>query len=723
MQGFSSDPIRPMKLRRETSGPGDHGLDTVTNMSDDTPWQPPSSDSGADPAEPQRGEPGVSPWSREGAGAGEPVLPEPEPATAAGPPPAPPAPEAVAPNTVAPNPVAPNPGASSPVAPIPAEPGATAPTAASGKSSKRRPVLVALAACAVVAIGLAAIFAVRQFNDESAGGAGSPEELADQMMASMEGEDVLGLVDLMLPGERESLGEPMIDTVAELQRLEILSSDLDLGALDGFDVVIEQHTTEVEQLGVDDIVMLHMSADALVTIDGDEIPMGALITDRLSEDELAEMRGSSVTESDTLEMSMAAVEHDGAWYLSLLYTAAEAARTEAAVGAAPSEGIGAVGADSPEGVVDLFAEHLAALDVRGMLQMLDPAEAEALQRYAPLFLADAEQAIAEESDGVEIRLTETDVRVEGDGSARTLFVDAATIEASYGDDSVRFSFEDDCITVDYAGPNGSESAETCLDPEATSSMEEMTGVDVPESVEAFVTAFTEAFSDMEAVGLEVRERDGQWYVSPIATGSEAMLAVLRALDRDELDELIDLGTAAVGDFFDMAFGLVPGVVGDDDFAIDQEWTEDGWVEDDWADDDWADDGSADDWEYEESAADRCYSIDDATEATMCFETEIAAGNAEDWEMPVSLLAPECGLTELLWSGEVYSLSDDEFTAAMTGAAPCYEALVADGYDEWLVPYEVDNVECFEGRNPYSVFDEEYGDRVFDCAFAADTDDA
>ena len=131
------------------------------------------------------------------------------------------------------------------------------------------------------------------------------------------------------------------------------------------------------------------------------------------------------------------------------------------------------------------------------------------------------------------------MRVEGDGSARTLFVDAATIEASYGDDSVRFSFEDDCITVDYAGPNGSESAETCLDPEATSSMEEMTGVDVPESVEAFVTAFTEAFSDMEAVGLEVRERDGQWYVSPIATGSEAMLAVLRALDRERRETASD----------------------------------------------------------------------------------------------------------------------------------------------------------------------------------------
>lgn len=669
-------------------------------MSDDTPWQPPSSDDSADAAARPVDRPDVSPWSREGAGAEQPVLPDPTPAA-----------------VVPPPPPADPPIAAAPEAPV----AAPAPPAS---SSTRRPVLVALAACAVVAIGLAAIFAVRQFNDETAGGAGSPDELADEMMAALEGEDVLGLVDLMLPGERESLGEPMIDTVAELQRLEILSSDLDLGALDGFDIVIEQHTTEVEPLGVDDIVMVHMSADASITVDGDRIPMGALITDRLSEDDLDEMRGSSVTESETIEVSMAAVEHDGAWYMSLLYTAAEAARTEAQVGDVPVEGIGAVGADSPEGVVDLFAEHLAALELRGMLQLLDPAEAEALQRYAPLFLADAERAIADVADDVGIRVTDTDVRVEGDGSTRTLFIDGFTIDADIEGTSITAEVTGDCLRLDYADEfGGSESFEQCALSGDTSTMEEMAGVDVPESVDSFVAAFTEAFSDMDAVGLEVRERDGQWFLSPIATGSEAMLAVLRALDRDELDQLIDLGTAAVDDFFDMAFGLVPGVVSteeSDDDAATEDWVVDGDSMDGTGDYE-SDEG---DWsEYEESAVDRCYSIDDAAEATACFEAEIAAGNAEDWEMPVSLLAPECGLTDVLWSGDVYSLSDDEFTAAMTDAAPCYDALVADGYDEWLVPYEVDNVDCFEGRNPYSVFDEAYNDRVFDCAFAVGTDDA
>ena len=575
-----------------------------------------------------------------------------------------------------------------------------------------------LAAGAVVAVGLAAIFAVRQFSGETAGGAGSPEELAEEMMAAMEGEDVLGLIDLMLPGERESLGQPMIDTVAELQRLEVLSSDLDLGAVGAIDVEIGQHTTEIESLGVDDIVMVHISADASLTVEGDRIPIGEMITDRLSESDLDEMRAMSVTESDTLEMSMAAVERDGVWYLSTLYTAAELLRAEAGVGGTPAEGIGAVGADSPEGVVDLAAEHLSSFDVRGMLQLLDPAEAEALQRYAPLFIDEVEQAIADESDAVEVRVTDTRVRVEGDGSARTLFVEGFAAEIAADGASVTFEVSDDCFRIEYVDQFGtSESSEQCATTGYAESVEGLVGVEVPESVEVFVEAFAEAFSDMQEVGLEVRERDGQWFISPYATASEAMLAVLRALDRDEIDELIDLGVAAAEDFIEMTLGLVPGMVVETPLTDDL-WTDEIPVDDDWLDGDWLDEIPVDD-DWVESAVDHCYSIVDAAEATTCFETEIAAGNADEWEMPVSLLAPECGLTEVFWSGDVYGMSDEEFTTSMSGAAPCYEALVADGFDEWLVPYEVGNLECFEGRNPYSVTDEQLAERIFDCAFALD----
>ncbi|MCB0968952.1 MAG: hypothetical protein KDB37_19135, partial [Ilumatobacter sp.] len=502
--------------------------------------------------------------------------------------------------------------------------------------------------------------------------------------------------------------------------LEILSSDLDLSSLAGVDIQIESQTIAVEPRA-DDIVMLSMSADVLATIDGAEVPIGEMITDRVPDDVIAEMRGSKVTESDTIELAMAAVEHDGAWYLSLFYTVAELARSESGLGGVPTAGIGAVGADSPEGVIDLFADHLSTLDIRGMLQMLDPAEAEALQRYAPLFLDEAERAIADEVTGLDVRVTDREVRVEGDGSARTLFIDAIGVEADIEGTHVTASFADGCVSFAYEDEYGSDSMEQCASSPDAALVEQMAGVEVPPTVDDFITSFTEAFADMEPIGLEVRERDGQWYVSPIATGTEALLAVMRALDRDELDELIDLGSLAADDFFDMAFGLVPGMM-DEGWTTEEEWA----IEDAPADPPDSMDGTGDlegEWtEYEASPVDECYSIESATEATACFEEQIATGAVDEWEMPVSLTAPECGLTEVLWSGDVYSMSDDEFTATMTAAAPCFEALLAEGYDRWLIPYEVANLECFEGRNPYQVFDEDYTDRLFECAYGVGDSD-
>jgi hypothetical protein len=47
------------------------------------------------------------------------------------------------------------------------------------------------------------------------------------------------------------------------------------------------------------------------------------------------------------------------------------------------------------------------------------------------------------------------------------------------------------------------------------------------------------FEDMDTVGLVVAQHDGEWYVSPISTYSEALLSVMRAIDRDEFEAIFD----------------------------------------------------------------------------------------------------------------------------------------------------------------------------------------
>ncbi len=76
---------------------------------------------------------------------------------------------------------------------------------------------------------------------------------------------------------------------------------------------------------------------------------------------------------------------------------------------------------------------------------------------------------------------------------------------------------------------------------------------------------------------------------------------------------------------------------------------------------------------------------------------------------------DCGVGEMYFTGDIYSLSDEEFTAFAVGAAPCFQPYVADGtISEFELPYELSRPDCLEGKNWYNVTDTDYTDRVFEC---------
>ena len=697
-------------------------------MSDDSPWKPPviggndesddqpdgaATELGADAA-PDRTdrEAAPSPWARDPAPSTPDVtedaeLPWERPTGTNA------APGAGAPGQVEPPPSSSEAADASDVATV-AERARPAPSESSGlpvdattddaRGTRRPSTIVALAAVAIVAVGVAAIFAVRTFTGETTSGADTPEQLGDELMAAVDAEDVLGMIDVLLPGERDTLGQPFVDLVAELRRLEVLAPDLDLSGLAGVDVQLSNRVVAVAPTNVDDIVMLDMTADVVAVVDGAEIPIGPLITDRMPDEMLTEMRGSSTTETDRLDVSLAGVREDGRWYISLGYTAAEALRSDEGSPAIPDEGIGAVGAESPEAAADTFFDRIERFDLRGLLQGLDPYEAQALQRYAPLFLDDAAAELEAAAADMVVHVTDRGVRFDGSGSERTMFVESFGIDVGFDDTTIAMTYGDGCTRMEFSDDTGLEPIEQCGVGTDTGALEDAVGADLPPSVEAFLTALGESFSDMEPVGIELRERDGAWFLSPVATGTEAMLAAMRALDRGEVDRLVDLGGAAADDALGMLFGAWD--------AVDTATVDDGSIDDGWT----TDDGSFDDTvDLEPSPVDDCYAIVDTDEAMSCFDELVEAGAAEEWQVPVALRAPECGLSASLWTGSVFEMGDDEFTATMSGARPCYADLVATGLDEWAVPYEVVNVDCFEGRNPYRVVDDVgYADRVFAC---------
>lgn len=643
-------------------------------------WQPPTEDGpGPEP----------SPWSPEGAGAwtgptqvpaGVPTVPPPPISTGVPPAPAPDAPVPPADHADHVSPVEP--------------------------PRKRSKLVVAGVLAAVVALGLAGLFAVQRFSEEDAGGAASADELGLDLLAAIESEDVLGMIDTMLPGERDSLGEPFVDMVGELQRLEILSAETDLSGLLGLDVELTDEAVRVTGTNVPDIVNVSVEADAAITLDGATLPIGSFIEDQLPEEALTELRGTKITETDELSLELTAVQDGDRWYFSVFHTAAELARQESGGEPIPAEGVVPEGGDSPEAAVNGILDRMEALDVRGIIATLDPAEAAALQRYALLFLDEAEAAVAEAPIDWQIDIRE--FRVEGDGDVRTVFFDAIGVSGEVEGTPFSASFGDGCIRAEFEG----ESIEECGD--MAGGRLESLFEDAP-AVEAFTASLEEAFADIEPVGLELRLRDGAWYVSPLATFTEALLSAMRALDRSELDVLVTEGEAAMAEFAELFFGGF-GMM-DEEFGIGEDYE---LGDDDGVDEDYGDDGVDEDVAVPDDEAatawDECYEQAAAADAAACFERHVATGEIDPLSVPTALLHPECGLAEMTWEGGIYSATDEEFAAALEVAVPCFGALVERGeLEEWMVPFEVIHADCFEGRNWYTEFeDDAYNERVSAC---------
>jgi hypothetical protein len=577
--------------------------------------------------------------------------------------------------------------------------------------SKRSKWLVGGAVTAVLATGAAGIFAAGNLTGASQGGAASPDELGLTLLEAIENEDVLGVVDVLSPGERDVFRDPLVDLVSELTRLEVLSTDADLSRILGLDVELSNERVSATSTNVPDITNIDLRADAVLMFDGAELPIGELITDNVPDDMLAEMRGTQLTETDQLDVRLTAVEEDGRWYFSVFHTIAELARQEAAPGTLiPVEGIGADGEETPEAAFDGVLDRVEDLDLTGLLRTLNPGEAAALQRYAPLFLEEAEAALAEVP--LEWEITRRDFRVDEAGDTATVFLDAFAIEGSVEDEVFSFEFADGCFRATAAD----ESFEQCSD----GAFEDATGFldDAPETTRLIETV-TEAFSDIDETGLELRRTDGLWYVSPTSTASEAFLNVLRALDRSELDAIIEQAPAAGEELVDAIFGGFGGLPGPfvDEFTTDDivedsaapatVATSDEMTSDEMTSDVGAD-GSAATWED-------CYSASDTKEATVCFQTALDAGEIDESFIPVALRHPECGYT-VSWGGGVYDLSDEDFIAGAEAARPCFLDLVEQGVvGEYELPSEIANLDCFEGRNWYNVFDDpEYDQRYRSC---------
>ncbi len=468
------------------------------------------------------------------------------------------------------------------VAPAAAEPSTPpgAPTVATlavgpvGAASESHPGRFRRGAAALVAVllisggGYAALSA-----GSASGGAESPEQALELMLAAISDGDYLAAMEYLVPSERDTLFQAGLDAADELVRLDVLADDLDLGGLRGveFDFINLQIRHETPRVG-----LAHLFVDGgtvTASVDVSSLPLGSIITDRASEDFL------TFSDRDTTVVQgapgpLVAVERDGRWYLSLWYLVAENARLTADLGL-PDAGRrpASIGAATPEAAVDGFVEELTRLDIRRMIGMLDPVEAEALYDYAPLFLDQATTSANELLDSLDdegwvwaiddLALTSAGdaerARVSINGLSFSATNDAGhVLDLEFSADHVRLALrsadfwgepysvdvvsDGDCFTVAYSDAESDSTEETCAD----------------EVLAPLGSGVLGGFDRSESLALSVHRVDGRWFISPTGTVTDLYLAILRNLDADALTAMID-GFEGIFESFDEGSLAFPGL--------------------------------------------------------------------------------------------------------------------------------------------------------------------
>ncbi|MCP5029318.1 MAG: hypothetical protein GY929_23845 [Actinomycetia bacterium] len=389
----------------------------------------------------------------------------------------------------------------------------------------------ARAAVVVVVLALvgAGLYGVRSFLTPA--GADTSTEAVQQFLDAVAEEDVVGAVELLAPAERRSFGQPLLDIVDELARLEILDPDLDLSNVSGIDIEFRDVVLSSEPLGPG-VELVHIdSGRATVSVEPGDLPIGPVITDVSDDLEL----GSSTQDSEPMatgDDGIVVIEQDGRWYVSMWYSVAELARR--GTGAAlPTFGAGPtpVGGEDPEAALRGLIEAGIDLDLEAIITMLAPDEAAALYDYSPLFLDEAQAGLDDMASygpiGVSWGLTELTTTSRRDGDRAVVMVERFGFEVSSPDLSADVLWDGQCLTYEVIEGGYVDVGDSCAEQaEAVAGL----GIEMP----SFLTDL-----DAGGMGVVTRQVDGRWYVSPFETAFDSYLTILRQLERRDLDEMVD----------------------------------------------------------------------------------------------------------------------------------------------------------------------------------------
>jgi hypothetical protein len=411
----------------------------------------------------------------------------------------------------------------------------------------RRPPAARIAMVVIVLILTAglAVLMVSLLGSDTSTGAASPEDALEGIIQAMNDEDALGMASLI---DVEEFGL-LIDTLE--------GSDTDVSGLPGgLDLIVtggddEPVTAAFAELGdpQSGLVVASLDGVELVLTRADEPPWGVAVFDdqRLavfstgeidpgSEVQLAlQPDGDGFTLSasgrinderfdrvdervEDAPMEIVFIENEGRWYLSLGYTIANLA---VVAGAVDEPDYGAwrsvlqdedSGADTPSGAVERLFDAAPTLDLEDGALAIDPLETRLLHDFMPLILEATEIDRREALRDGRIEVIALELSEEIEGSTARVFLDRVVLRfTESGGDTAEMELGRDWC---YRFEDRLETISGCVEDDIAGLQDEFDQQLAASGLDLEVD-LAEALPDHPFV--VTSKRDGNWYISPLAT--------------------------------------------------------------------------------------------------------------------------------------------------------------------------------------------------------------
>ena len=406
----------------------------------------------------------------------------------------------------------------------------------SGEPPKKRgkgPIIGAIAAVVVVALGVAATVFVLNRSSSDQAGQDNPTQAATNLVNSLSQGDVLGVLESLTPAESALLVDFNAKTTQRLKELKVYKEDADPNKLHG--AAVEATDLKYDEKGaekVNDHLTITKLIGGTVSFHADvtELPltdefMDAAFPDGVSEEPTDEkVNIAEVVEESGEPIRIATVKVDDKWYPSLFYTVADYALLEAGE-EWPSEPIANNGADTADNAVKEMVQAAINSDLERVIELLPPDEMGALHDAGPVLV---EAAGNPSPAPVEVTKLDTESTDAETGGMRVMLKE---VEVKADGQTYRVAKDGDCYTAEGEG----ETQQLCADDVA----KEIGGSDMPADVQQALANLASGM--LKNTGVVATEFDGKWYVSPLRTYSELGLTALSDLTPEDVLALVSMG--------------------------------------------------------------------------------------------------------------------------------------------------------------------------------------